>query len=99
VGENANNLSSDEQVLADVIDRIAAKFRRGETVDLDAYIREYPACAERLPELYPALELVADLSATTRDASASPTKTDASTSTAATTRAPTPSAKGGSPKN
>jgi hypothetical protein len=61
VSENANSLSDEERVLDKLVDRIAARIRRGETVDLDTYIREHPACAERLRQLQPARELLGEL--------------------------------------
>lgn len=63
--------SGTDQRLVDLIDQIADKMRRGEVVRLEACVREHPECADRLQELFPALQLMADLSVVHGDSSVS----------------------------
>ena len=68
---SADLRSGADQQLVDLIDEIADKMRRGEAVSLETCVREHPDCAERLRELFPALELMADLSVVHGDSSVS----------------------------
>jgi tetratricopeptide (TPR) repeat protein len=54
--------SHTDAVLADLIDEIMQKQRRGEPVSLAAYAAEYPDHVQQLQELLPALQALADLS-------------------------------------
>ncbi len=65
--------SADDQRLADLIDEIADKMRRGESVSLETCVGELPEYAERLRELFPAIQLVANLSVVDGDSSVSAT--------------------------
>src|SRR5260370_30122323 len=51
----------DDEVLGEFIDKIAGQIQAGETVDLEAFLRDYPGQAEELKELLPAIHILADL--------------------------------------
>src|SRR5947209_4817959 len=51
----------DDPILPQWIDAVAARLAAGEPVDLDEYIRQDPARAERLRLLLPTIGIMADL--------------------------------------
>jgi len=68
---SAHTRSASDRRLVDLIDQIAEKMRGGEAVRLETCVREHPDYADRLRELFPALELMADLSVVHGDSSVS----------------------------
>ncbi|MHB8970371.1 MAG: protein kinase domain-containing protein [Pirellulaceae bacterium] len=68
---SADIRSGSDQRLVDLIDQIAEQMRRGEVVSLETCVRQHPDDADRLRELFPALELMADLSRVHGDSSVS----------------------------
>jgi serine/threonine protein kinase/Flp pilus assembly protein TadD len=53
--------SAADPLLLDLVEEILAKLQAGEPVDLDAYLREYPAQAEGLERLVPTVQVMAEL--------------------------------------
>jgi serine/threonine-protein kinase len=51
-----------EQSLADLIEELSARLETGAPVDLAAYLEDHPDHAEELRRLFPALQMLADLS-------------------------------------
>src|SRR5262245_5726614 len=47
-----------DQALAEIVAEITDRLHRGEAIPLDEYIARHPECAERLPQLLPALEVL-----------------------------------------
>jgi hypothetical protein len=48
--------------LAELVEELTARLKSGETVDLEAFVADYPGQADELRRLYPALRLLADSS-------------------------------------
>jgi serine/threonine protein kinase/Tfp pilus assembly protein PilF len=57
----APSQSSTASVLAEVVEEFTNRLQAGEAVDVESYIRRHPEHAERIRQLLPALELLADL--------------------------------------
>jgi Flp pilus assembly protein TadD/serine/threonine protein kinase len=53
--------SGHDPILDELFDEIANRLQAGESVDLEAYVRDHPAQAERLRQLLPAMEVLAGL--------------------------------------
>jgi hypothetical protein len=51
----------DDPVLADLVEEFANRLQRGEAVDASAYAREHPERAEKLRQLLPGVQVLADL--------------------------------------
>ena len=51
----------DDQVLIDLVDEIANQVQAGLPVDVEAYLAAHPVHADRLRQLLPAVEVLADL--------------------------------------
>jgi hypothetical protein len=49
--------------LAELVERLTARVKVGEVVDLDELVRDHPAHADQLRRLLPAMKMLADLSA------------------------------------
>jgi WD40 repeat protein/serine/threonine protein kinase len=64
----------DDQILVDLVDEIAKKVQAGVAVDVGAYLAAHPQHADRLRQLLPAVELLAELghSASAGEASVPP---------------------------
>src|SRR5437899_7219968 len=45
----------------DLVEEISTKLQRGETVDIEEYVRAHPDCAERLRGVLPTLQVLAEL--------------------------------------
>ena len=54
--------SSADPVLNDLIDELTNKLQTGEPVDIDAYVAGHADHADQLRRLFPALQVLADLS-------------------------------------
>jgi eukaryotic-like serine/threonine-protein kinase len=69
---------SQEGLLTDLLGEIADRVQAGETVDIEAYCAAHPAYADRLRQLLPAVELMAEFgrSAASGQASAPPVESD-----------------------
>src|SRR5262245_44364768 len=52
---------TDDKILMDLVDEIAKKIQAGEAVDVEAYVVAHPGQADRLRQLLPAVEVLADL--------------------------------------
>ncbi|MCH7687210.1 MAG: hypothetical protein IH899_11095, partial [Planctomycetes bacterium] len=50
-----------EEVLFDLVEEITRRLQAGESVDIEAYVQKHPEHAERLLQVFPALEVLADL--------------------------------------
>jgi serine/threonine protein kinase len=57
----APSQSSTASALAELVEEFTNRLQAGEAVDVESYIRRYPEHAERIRQLLPALELLADL--------------------------------------
>ena len=57
----APSQSSTASALAEVVEEFTNRLQAGESVDVESYIRRHPEQAERIRQLLPALELLADL--------------------------------------
>ena len=55
-----DEINVSEEVLFDLVEEITNKLHAGESLDLDAYSREYPEYIERLRAVLPSLELFAE---------------------------------------
>jgi serine/threonine protein kinase len=60
-----------DQQVVDLVDDLARRMREGESVDLEAFLAEHAHHAHALRELFPALELLAQMSVVEGDASVS----------------------------
>src|SRR5947209_11825634 len=56
---HANPARSDDPGLADLVDGLTARLHAGEPVDLGRVLRDHPAYADELRELFPALQALA----------------------------------------
>jgi serine/threonine protein kinase len=61
-GSVAARTSSPDPILNDLIEELTNKLHARESIDLEAYIAAHPAHADSLRRLFPALEVLADLS-------------------------------------
>jgi WD40 repeat protein/serine/threonine protein kinase len=52
---------SEERILMDLVDEIGRKVQAGEPVDVETYLAAHPGQADRLAELLPAVQMLADL--------------------------------------
>jgi serine/threonine protein kinase/predicted Zn-dependent protease len=59
---SAPSQKSSEVLLAEVVEEFTNRLQAGESVDVESYVRQHPEHAERLCQLLPALEMLADLS-------------------------------------
>ena len=50
-----------DAAMAELIDRLTARVKAGESLDLEAVLREHPEHADELRRLLPAVQLLADL--------------------------------------
>ena len=57
----ADQADSPDELLASILGELATKVGQGEQVEIDPYIRAHPECEERLRELLPTIEVLADL--------------------------------------
>jgi serine/threonine protein kinase len=51
----------EDLLLHDVIEEVSRKLQAGEPVDMDAYVRAHPECADQLRKVLPAVAVLADL--------------------------------------
>jgi eukaryotic-like serine/threonine-protein kinase len=58
---SAPSQNGSDVILAEVVEEFTNRLQAGETVDVESYLRRHPEHAERLRQLLPALELLADL--------------------------------------
>ena len=58
---NNRNDSPSEQLCADLLELIMQRIQRGELVDLEACLKEFPQQVEKLQGLLPAMRLMIDL--------------------------------------
>jgi serine/threonine protein kinase/tetratricopeptide (TPR) repeat protein len=81
---SVNRDSSEDPFLMQLLDEIADQIQAGELVDLDRHIQAHPEFAERLRQLLPAMQLMANLgqSAASGETSVPPALPDAITETA-----------------
>jgi eukaryotic-like serine/threonine-protein kinase len=54
-----------DAVLAELLDALTEKLQAGEPVDLEAYARAHPECADELRQMLPALEMLGQLARST----------------------------------
>jgi serine/threonine protein kinase/Flp pilus assembly protein TadD len=59
---SALSQKSGDVVLAEVVEELTNRLQAGESVDVESYVRKHPEHAERLRQLLPALEMLAELS-------------------------------------
>ena len=64
------SVSTDDPVLADLVERVTAQIQAGQSVDLKRYAQEFPEHAAELRELLPALQALAGVGASESVASA-----------------------------
>jgi hypothetical protein len=69
-------IAADSQVLAKLVEELAARLKAGEPLELSDYLAAHPQHAAELQQLYPAIRLMADLSQSAA-ASVLPTAEDA----------------------
>jgi eukaryotic-like serine/threonine-protein kinase len=58
---SAPSQNGSDVILAEVVEEFTNRLQAGESVDVESYLRRHPEHAERLRQLLPALELLADL--------------------------------------
>jgi serine/threonine-protein kinase len=70
--------AAEDRILIDLVDEIARKVQAGEAVDVQACLAAHPGYADRLRQLLPAVEVLADLgrSASRGEASVPPARAD-----------------------
>jgi len=67
--------SQSDEVLGELIDRLAGRIQAGKPVELESFLQHHPERAEELKELLPAIQVMAQLGqvlATNQGVSASP---------------------------
>ena len=60
-GEKVTVTRSNEDVLVDLVEQITRSLQAGGSVDLEAYVAQYPEHAQRLHRLLPTMEVLRDL--------------------------------------
>ena len=71
------NADETDQLLCRLVEDWTSKLQAGEAIDLSAYVQQYPDYAEKLHDLLPAVEVLADLGMPTTNGSAERTPTPA----------------------
>ena len=57
---NQNSLETDDTRLGEIVDEILSRMGRGENLEIDAYVAQYPEFAAILRQALPALNAIAD---------------------------------------
>ena len=62
MSSNHDRKTDIDQLVVDLVDDLVRRMREDELVDLDAFVADHAQYADQLRALFPALELLADMS-------------------------------------